>query len=86
MALFFGGLAQFLAGMWEFVAGNTFGATGEYWGSFPITHSWSFRVGCFMVHLMCECTTCQMLRGVARRASSKHLLLSNYRLPHGGPK
>jgi hypothetical protein len=30
MALFYGGLAQFLAGMWEFVAGNTFGATGEY--------------------------------------------------------
>jgi hypothetical protein len=29
MALFFGGLAQFLAGMWEFVACNTFGATGE---------------------------------------------------------
>ena len=30
MALFYGGLAQFLAGMWEFVTGNTFGATGEY--------------------------------------------------------
>ena len=29
MALFFGGLAQFLAGMWEFATGNTFGATGE---------------------------------------------------------
>jgi succinate-acetate transporter protein len=29
MALFFGGLAQFLAGMWEFASGNTFGATGE---------------------------------------------------------
>jgi succinate-acetate transporter protein len=48
MALFYGGLAQFLAGMWEFVAGNTFGATGEYWGTFPIIHSWSFRVGGFM--------------------------------------
>jgi succinate-acetate transporter protein len=31
MALFYGGLAQLLAGMWEFAAGNTFGATGEYW-------------------------------------------------------
>ena len=29
MALFCGGLAQFLAGMWEFPSGNTFGATGE---------------------------------------------------------
>lgn len=29
MALFYGGLTQLLAGMWEFVAGNTFGATGE---------------------------------------------------------
>ena len=35
MALFYGGLAQLLAGMWEFVTGNTFGATGEYWGYFP---------------------------------------------------
>ena len=30
MALGVGGLAQFLAGMWEFAAGNTFGATGEH--------------------------------------------------------
>ena len=29
MALFVGGLAQLLAGMWEFACGNTFGATGE---------------------------------------------------------
>ena len=29
MALFCGGLAQFLAGMWEFACGNTLGATGE---------------------------------------------------------
>jgi hypothetical protein len=29
MALFYGGLAQLLAGMWEFATGNTFGATGE---------------------------------------------------------
>lgn len=29
MALFVGGLAQFLAGMWEFACANTFGATGQ---------------------------------------------------------
>ena len=29
MALFYGGLAQLLAGMWEFATGNTFGATGK---------------------------------------------------------
>ena len=34
MALFYGGLAQLLAGMWEFATGNTFGATGEYLGKF----------------------------------------------------
>jgi succinate-acetate transporter protein len=34
MALFYGGLAQLLAGMWEFVTGNTFGATGEFLGKF----------------------------------------------------
>ncbi|HVC78848.1 MAG TPA: acetate uptake transporter [Candidatus Micrarchaeaceae archaeon] len=35
-AIFYGGLAQFMAGMWEFKAGNTFGATafstyGAFW-------------------------------------------------------
>ncbi|TAM72708.1 hypothetical protein EPN44_15585 [bacterium] len=35
-ALFYGGLAQLFAGMWEFAAGNTFGATafssyGAFW-------------------------------------------------------
>ena len=29
MAIFYGGLVQLLAGMWEFACGNTFGATGE---------------------------------------------------------
>jgi succinate-acetate transporter protein len=29
MAIFCGGLAQFLAGMWEFPRGNMFGATGQ---------------------------------------------------------
>ncbi len=36
LAFFYGGLAQLLAGMWEFKAGNTFGATaftsyGAFW-------------------------------------------------------
>ena len=36
LALFYGGLAQFLAGCWEFVTGNTFGMTaltsyGAFW-------------------------------------------------------
>src|SRR5579864_7881353 len=35
-AIFYGGLAQFMAGMWEFKTGNTFGATafstyGAFW-------------------------------------------------------
>jgi len=39
LALFYGGIAQFLAGMWEFRKGNTFGATafgsyGMFWMSF----------------------------------------------------
>jgi uncharacterized protein len=39
VALFYGGLAQLLAGMWEFRTGNTFGATaftsyGAFWLSF----------------------------------------------------
>jgi len=29
MAIFSGGLLQFMAGMWEFPRGNTFGATGN---------------------------------------------------------
>jgi succinate-acetate transporter protein len=39
LALFYGGLAQFCAGMWEFRTGNTFGSTaftsyGAFWMSF----------------------------------------------------
>jgi uncharacterized protein len=39
LALFYGGVAQLLAGMWEFTRGNTFGATafssyGAFWLSF----------------------------------------------------
>jgi uncharacterized protein len=44
VALAYGGLAQLLAGMWEFRTGNTFGATaftsyGAFWLSF-----WAFEV------------------------------------------
>ncbi|MGI8612383.1 MAG: acetate uptake transporter [Nocardioidaceae bacterium] len=39
LALFYGGIAQFAAGLWEFAKGNTFGATafcsyGAFWMSF----------------------------------------------------
>ena len=39
LAIFYGGIAQLLAGMWEFAKGNTFGATafasfGAFWLSF----------------------------------------------------
>ncbi|GAA5971398.1 hypothetical protein JCM11641_008338 [Rhodosporidiobolus odoratus] len=46
-ALFYGGLAQLLAGMWEFATGNTFGATafssyGGFWLSYAfIVSPWS---------------------------------------------
>jgi succinate-acetate transporter protein len=41
MAVFVGGLVQLLAGMWEFAAGNTFGATafsgyGAFWLSYAL--------------------------------------------------
>jgi succinate-acetate transporter protein len=41
LALFYGGLTQFCAGMWEFKTGNTFGATafssyGGFWIAFGI--------------------------------------------------
>jgi len=45
LALFYGGLAQMLAGMWEFRAGNTFGATaftsyGAFWLAVGATLQW----------------------------------------------
>jgi uncharacterized protein len=41
LALFYGGIAQICAGMWEFKTGNTFGATaftsyGAFWLSFGV--------------------------------------------------
>ena len=41
MALFYGGLAELLAGMWGFAAGSTLAATSEFQGFFH--HSGSFR-------------------------------------------
>ncbi len=45
LAAFYGGLAQLLAGMWEFKAGNTFGATafasyGAFWLAIAATLQW----------------------------------------------
>jgi succinate-acetate transporter protein len=49
MALAYGGLCQLLAGMWEFAAGNTFGATafssyGGFWLSFGVLYIPQFEV------------------------------------------
>lgn len=50
MAVFCGGLAQLLAGMWEFPRGNVFGATaftsyGAFWMSFAVILIPGFGVG-----------------------------------------
>ena len=45
MACFCGGLAQLLAGMWEFPRGNVFGATGVYLSPFvPVSRGGSNAV------------------------------------------
>ena len=60
-ALFYGGLSQLLAGMWEFTRGSTFGATaftsfGAFWlgvwwnlghGGFAGKNSLAIYLGCF---------------------------------------
>lgn len=52
LAMFYGGLIQLLAGMWELKTGNTFGATafasyGGFWMSFAAINvkSWGFMDG-----------------------------------------
>jgi hypothetical protein len=50
LAVFYGGLAQFIAGMWEFANGNTFGATafssfGAFWLSYAALLIPGFGVG-----------------------------------------
>ena len=52
MALFVGGTAQFLAGMWEFAAGNTFGATGTF--LFVFVRSFVRVLFCFCVRVSCS--------------------------------
>lgn len=47
LALFYGGLGQFMAGMWEFRKGNTFGSTafptyGAFWMAFAF-YAWFFE-------------------------------------------
>jgi succinate-acetate transporter protein len=56
LALIFGGGAQLLAGMWEFHAGNTFGATaftgfGAFWVSFYflVTQGFAAKAGTYGV-------------------------------------
>ncbi|KAI7904989.1 GPR1/FUN34/yaaH family-domain-containing protein [Cokeromyces recurvatus] len=49
LALFYGGLVQLLAGMWEFKTGNTFGATafssyGGFWLSFAVIFIPGFNI------------------------------------------
>src|SRR5690242_48833 len=44
LALTYGGLAQLLAGMWEFRAGNTFGATAfTSYGAFWLAFGWGLQ-------------------------------------------
>jgi uncharacterized protein len=44
LALFYGGLGQLLAGMWEFRAGNTFGATAfSSYGAFWLAFGWALQ-------------------------------------------
>ena|SRR5579883_145126 len=46
LALFYGGLGQLLAGMWEFRAGNTFGAAAfSSYGAFWLAFGWSLQNG-----------------------------------------
>ncbi len=51
LALFYGGLAQLLAGMWEFRTGNTFGATAfSSYGAFWIAVGASIQLGWITSH------------------------------------
>jgi succinate-acetate transporter protein len=46
LALFYGGLGQLLAGMWEFRAGNTFGAAAfSSYGAFWLAVGWGLQNG-----------------------------------------
>lgn len=44
LALFYGGLGQILAGLWEFRAGNTFGAAAfSSYGGFWLAYGWALQ-------------------------------------------
>jgi len=46
LALFYGGLGQLLAGMWEFRSGNTFGAAAfSSYGAFWLAFGWGLQNG-----------------------------------------
>ncbi|CAF1651661.1 unnamed protein product [Adineta ricciae] len=65
VALFYGGAAQFAAGMWEFRINNTFGATaftsyGAFWMSFAIWFNRMNNVYVFM-HTFVYTTFCKHL-------------------------
>jgi uncharacterized protein len=54
LALFYGGIGQLLAGMWEFKAGNTFGATafttyGAFWLSYAVVSIPGFGIASTLV-------------------------------------
>ncbi|KAF5321069.1 hypothetical protein D9619_000137 [Psilocybe cf. subviscida] len=51
MAIFCGGLLQFIAGMWEFPRGNVFGATGAYRFPLSLVHPSSVLPAISMVRL-----------------------------------
>ncbi len=51
VALFYGGIAQLLAGMWEFRTGNTFGATAfTSYGAFWLAVGWSIQNKLILSH------------------------------------
>lgn len=51
LALFYGGIAQILAGMWEFRTGNTFGATAfTSYGAFWLAVGWSVQNKLILSH------------------------------------
>jgi len=68
MALWYGGLAQLLAGMWEFATGNTFGATGE---SFSLPYLGDGRRGQSSLTWTCAFTHHTMWRSAPFRFASQ---------------
>ena len=60
LAFFYGGLAQLLAGMWEFAKGNTFGAVAfSSYGAFWLSFWW------MLTHLPAKAMPTDLLHGVA---------------------